>query len=337
MFRRMTVILIITFIFCFSCNPVLAQTYIPNNIKAFDVNQVKETHWYDDIAKRLEKEYIVQDLSGMDSNLSRGELAKIITNTNLLESSYYTINPFSDLKFRDKYYDDVLNLYWNGIYSGIESDDGTLKADAAGSLTREQAAVFLVRAFGLSGGSKSAVQFNDSNLINLYAANDVNTCGKLGIIKGYPNGNFKPQNYVTKAEFMAMIYNVTCLDDSYIKTDRNIKSTFTDQYVSKNVSYELNKVNNDFYITLTNMSNTDYGYGDEFQLEFKKDGKWIVDTSVKCDSDQILYILNAGKKSETHVYIDLSKLGKCEYRIVKIVNMKGKEMNKEFIPIEFTI
>jgi hypothetical protein len=142
---------------------------------------------------------------------------------------------------------------------------------------------------------------------------------------------------VTKAEFLAMIYNVICLDDCYMNMDRDIKSTFTDQYISKNVSCELNKSGDDFYITLINKSDTDYGYGDEFQLEVKKDGKWIVDTSVKCDSTEVLFILKAGEKAETHVYIDLSKLSKGDYRIVKIVDMKGKEMNKEFIPIEFTI
>ena len=73
-------------------------------------------NWYDFAADELYQKHIVNDLDNMDKTLSRGEMAQILINTDMFNTSSYTINPFDDLRSGDEYYSDICTLYWRGIY-----------------------------------------------------------------------------------------------------------------------------------------------------------------------------------------------------------------------------
>jgi len=110
-------------------------------------------------------------------------------------------------------YPDVAKDYWAseqisyigtlGIINGYP--DGRFKPN--GSITRAELAALLIRT--KMGGDKkvpaaTSQVFADVPLSH-WAAKYVNLAAKLGIVKGYPDGTFKPSSKVTRAEGLAMI------------------------------------------------------------------------------------------------------------------------------------
>ena len=53
--------------------------------------------------------------------------------------------------------------------------------------------------------TKSAPNYPTDVTANYWAANAIAVCAKLGWINGYPDGTFRPDQTVTRAEMMAMI------------------------------------------------------------------------------------------------------------------------------------
>lgn len=49
-------------------------------------------------------------------------------------------------------------------------------------------------------------QFKDSLYIHDYARSGVTACQMAGVVKGYDNGFFYPENTMTRAECAAVIY-----------------------------------------------------------------------------------------------------------------------------------
>ena len=70
-----------------------------------------------------------------------------------------------------------------------------------GAITREQAAAIIGRLLNLEGGS---VSFIDAADISGYAVNYVAACQAAGIINGYADGRFLPQNHIVRAEAAVM-------------------------------------------------------------------------------------------------------------------------------------
>ncbi len=108
---------------------------------------------------------------------------------------------FSDVAQDDVHYQAIYNLVNRGVLNGYE--DGTFKPD--NTITRaEFAKVIMVSELGDSNISASLVaNFSDTNghWANKYIAAAVNA----GIINGYPEGTFKPDNTVTYAEAVKMV------------------------------------------------------------------------------------------------------------------------------------
>ncbi|MFH1576465.1 MAG: S-layer homology domain-containing protein [Candidatus Margulisiibacteriota bacterium] len=110
-------------------------------------------------------------------------------------------------------YPDVAKDYWTadpisyigtlGIIKGYP--DGQFKPN--GNITRAELSTLLIRT-KMGGDDKvpapSGKIFKDVAL-NHWAAKYVNLASKLGIVKGYPDGSFKPSANVTRAEGLAMI------------------------------------------------------------------------------------------------------------------------------------
>ena len=59
-------------------------------------------------------------------------------------------------------------------------------------------------------------QFKDSLYIDEYARSGVTACQMAGIVKGYDNGFFQPDNTLTREECAAVVYRVMTAADMEI-------------------------------------------------------------------------------------------------------------------------
>lgn len=91
--------------------------------------------------------------------------------------------------------------YW--AKQPIEHPDGTFRSEK--SLTRAELVTLLVHARGtkLSGGDIE--QFFDDVGPGFWAAEYIDAAVKAGIVTGYPDGTFRPNNIITRAEGIAVI------------------------------------------------------------------------------------------------------------------------------------
>ena len=120
--------------------------------------------------------------------------------------SSYTKNPFWDVSSSHSYYQPVL---WGSAQTIVKGyGQGTF--GPANGITREQFCTILLRYADYAGiplsASKSAKTFTDGGSISSWAKDAVVACQKAGIINGYPDGSFRPQNGITRAEVSKMIY-----------------------------------------------------------------------------------------------------------------------------------
>lgn len=118
----------------------------------------------------------------------------------------YTKNPFWDVSSSHSYYQPVL---WGSAQTIVKGyGQGTF--GPANGITREQFCTILLRYADYAGiplsASKSAKTFTDGGSISSWAKDAVVACQMAGIINGYPDGSFRPQNGITRAEVSKMIY-----------------------------------------------------------------------------------------------------------------------------------
>ena len=110
-------------------------------------------------------------------------------------------NPFVDVMTKDWYYDDIDIAYNVGYFLGSSSNTATPNGD----LTREQAAVLLARNMMLRGGSGETLGFSDSRELSEWSRGLVGAASNAGVISGYEDGSFQPQNNITRGEVASML------------------------------------------------------------------------------------------------------------------------------------
>ncbi|NLB91760.1 MAG: S-layer homology domain-containing protein, partial [Clostridiales bacterium] len=105
---------------------------------------------------------------------------------------------FPDVPKTSEFSSFIATMADKGIVNGFP--DGTFKPKSP--VTRGQAAVMIAKAFGL----KSAMDIEDfRDTVGHYAANHIRILNSHGVINGYPDGAFKPNAPVTRAEISKMI------------------------------------------------------------------------------------------------------------------------------------
>ena len=84
------------------------------------------------------------------------------------------------------------------------------------TLTREDAAYMIGRAFGLESSSigTASVSYADLNSCSGYALDMVKKMAAAGIINGYPDGSFRPKNSITRAEAVTLLSRAQSAADS---------------------------------------------------------------------------------------------------------------------------
>lgn len=111
------------------------------------------------------------------------------------------INPFTDVSKDSPYYEAVLWIYSKGITTGYTETEFQINGDC----TRAQAVTFLWRAAGMPSPQTARNPFSDvSNYAYYY--NAILWAVEQGIIKGYEDGTFHPNETVTRAQFVTLLW-----------------------------------------------------------------------------------------------------------------------------------
>ncbi|MDF2923634.1 MAG: hypothetical protein K0R57_2548 [Paenibacillaceae bacterium] len=138
-----------------------------------------------------------------DNPINREEFAKMIAVTFSLDLAVT----------QDVYYSDIPPTRWSYPYilatkeyvTGYYPPKGLPFFDPDAKATREDVATALVKIMGLST-VKYSTHFTDENDISPNLKKYVDVAADYHLISGYPDGTFRPQNPISRAEVAALLY-----------------------------------------------------------------------------------------------------------------------------------
>ena len=139
-----------------------------------------------------------------DKALTRAELAAFITRA-FGATRTADISRLTDVSADDWFYLPVAKAYQMGALTG--TSDTTF--DPSSYITREQVFLVLARVLCISGTNEKALEkFTDAAQISSWAKNGVIGMVEKGYVNGYPNGSFRPQDNITRAELAQVFHNI---------------------------------------------------------------------------------------------------------------------------------
>jgi len=138
------------------------------------------------------------------NNITRAEMAAVLVR--LLGASETTdLSVYSDVSADAWYYPELSAAVAAGIFGGTSPTT----MHPMNPITREQAIVVLSRAFGIVTEDRLLwKEFTDHYHIYDYAKDCMCAMKEIGSAKGYSDGSFKPQGYITRAEVSSLLYNL---------------------------------------------------------------------------------------------------------------------------------
>lgn len=135
-----------------------------------------------------------------DKAITRAEFVRLM-NQSMGLTEKGTVD-FKDVKSTDWFYDDVSIAMGKGYVNGFE--DGTFHP--SDEVTRAQAAVMISNANDLkSDSSAEKSNFTDGNKIPSWANEAIEAIVSEGYMKGYPDGTFKANQVLTRAEAVSTL------------------------------------------------------------------------------------------------------------------------------------
>lgn len=140
-----------------------------------------------------------------DGNITRAEVATIffrMLNDETRDTYWSKTNNYNDVKSTDWYNNAISTLTKLGVLTGYP--DGGFHPQA--NITRAEFATMAVRFFdvtGVSTSGKDAFSDIDGHWANEY----INMAYLLEIVNGYPDGTYRPQKAITRAEAMTIVNN----------------------------------------------------------------------------------------------------------------------------------
>ena len=144
-----------------------------------------------------------------NQNISRAQFAVMLYRYLKLDANKYesVSLPFADLGQIPAYALPAAKaLYSEGIITGSEKN-GKLYFNPDSSLTRAQAAAMIGRTQA-KGYAEAELTFTDNGKIPAYAAPYIRTMTAQGVISGYSDGSFKPNNNITRGQRAKILYNL---------------------------------------------------------------------------------------------------------------------------------
>lgn len=186
---------------------IVSIPVISENQKYADISN----HWSKQYFEKLIEKGIINGYEDgtlrPDNLITRAEAAKLIVSAIGLSPSSNTELNFSDSsEIADWAKNYIQVAVEKGIITGYE--DNTFKPNQ--NVSRKELVVLAIRAFSLNGGNADELTFADSNSIPDWAAKSVATALKYGILSGYADNTFKPDNFVTRGESSKII--LSCLE-----------------------------------------------------------------------------------------------------------------------------
>ncbi len=120
-------------------------------------------------------------------------------------TAYFNCKPvvgsFMDVKASDWFVDSVAYAYENELMNGVTD----MLFNPSGSLTRGQLVTILYRMEG-QPTVKTPANFSDVPVSGKYYSNAVAWAANKGIVNGYNDGTFKPNNQITREQIATILY-----------------------------------------------------------------------------------------------------------------------------------
>lgn len=177
----------------------LQVMYNPDYVEPL-FKDVANDFWAKDVIKELNERGLIKGYSNgsfkPNDNIIRADAAIIMAR--LLKKPVTKIYSFEDLSESHYAYNDIQSAVNGGIFEGYEN--GTFKPK--NNITRAETATILQRHYKFKGAGD--VKFSDVKETN-WAYDNIVALYKNGIIEGYENGTFKPDQSITRAEFATML------------------------------------------------------------------------------------------------------------------------------------
>ena len=115
---------------------------------------------------------------------------------------------FSDMSMNQWFAPHIVYLYENHILAGVT--ETAMQPDA--KITRAMAVAMIGRAKGLDGEKRETV-FSDVSSSS-FASGYIQSAFENGILHGFPDGTFRPDQYVTRAEMAMLLAEAYRLEDA---------------------------------------------------------------------------------------------------------------------------
>ena len=157
-------------------------------------------------------------------------------------------------------FDDVKLGYWaygeiqKGVAAGYIQGDSNGKFRPGSAVTRQEAAVMLSKLKGYDSDEAGAYNYTDRGDMANWAVGAIGAVSRNGIMSGYPNGTFRPQQSLTRAEAVASLQKVAGSSNSF--TSVNTTNYTSPNYVTTNTNSGLSSDSS----TRKTSSDNDYGF-----------------------------------------------------------------------------
>lgn len=121
------------------------------------------------------------------------------------------------------------NMLKGTLFSGYP--DGTFRPDNA--ITRAETATVFRNATEMYGYQVDENRFPD---VEMWAKNSINELAAAEVISGYPDGTFKPDNQVTRAEFVTMLMRIIDAEGE-VTNYTDTQGHWAEKYIAKANEY----------------------------------------------------------------------------------------------------
>lgn len=176
-------------------------------------SDVADGFWAEESITKLAKAGIVSGRGNgsydPDSQVSRAEFATMLVRAFKLISDPEDIPEFSDCKVSDWFYPFVDAAVSNNIVNGISETEFAPLA----SIRRQDACVMSYNMMICKNYLKyfEGRTFTDSDMVPTYAKDAVNMLSGSGVINGFEDNTFRPQELVSRAQAAVIVYNLMLL------------------------------------------------------------------------------------------------------------------------------
>ncbi|AIQ43223.1 MULTISPECIES: S-layer homology domain-containing protein [unclassified Paenibacillus] len=172
------------------------------------------SHWARTVIARMAAKHVIEGVDDAkfepQKALTRAEFAAMLVRSLGITraSGSSAAVRFADVPQESWYAEAVETAAQAGLISG-RSDS---RYEPEGTVTRQEMAVMLVRAYEYKAGYQLSGQagsgFADADQISAWAKDSVAAAGAAGLLQGRGDGQFSPQEQLTRAESVQVLYNL---------------------------------------------------------------------------------------------------------------------------------